>query len=528
MPYILGQALIACTLAGWSSDNHVWKGTYHHSLTFFDAAVQNVWTKTGHTEQRQCPRIRVQTNIHADHVFRTHVNVFECAGPDQERNEWTRALRRGDRIQLYAKAMYFGWQNYVQKAQIAIRYHDIVAGEGSGDASVEELPARIQEPSTLEQDPRKRAPSHQPRVVIYHQSVLAESGIPTSLRPLVREKTGITALILGNFHIRMIHKATDMKTQEIGDNDSVAVFLNEYAIEDPNIEDIWVDTQYLQTAGVKVIGLLSMCEASNRPQGEENVFESCDDLTFERSYKALHDLVVLRNLDGFNLDTERRPNAVNAEETRVSLYGVSRLIDRLHTDFGPNFIIVMTASAEALLSSDTDQESTGIDYRTLETQRGHLINWYNVRIFGRSESNSDQSKETHLPRTFKGWRVEEGTSERHDPASHFVRELNPYIRLLQHSAYRADKLLMAVSTTPNSCDETLIDHGPYIDPLRLRSLLELLRWSYGPIDFGGVAGWEYSPARGSTTAGDTGGSRSPWLWAKETRAVLESVFVEGE
>ena len=247
-----------------------------------------------------------------------------------------------------------------------------------------------------------------------------------------------------------------------------------------------------------------MCEESDRLQGEENLFESCDDLTFERSYKALHDLVVLRNLDGFNLDTEKRPNAVNVEETRVSLHGLSRLIDRLHTDFGPIFIIVVTASTEALLSSDTDQESTSIDYRTLGIQRGHLISWYNVRVFGRSERNRGQNNETHLPRTFKGWRAEDGTGERHDPASNFVRELNSYIRLLQHNAYRADKLLLAVSTTPNACTEPPTDHGAYIDPLRLRSLLELLRWSYGPIDFGGVAGWEYSPARGSTTAGYRG------------------------
>lgn len=454
--------------------------------------------------------------------------MFDCAGPDQERNEWTQGLRQGDRIQLYARAMYPGWQNYVKKAQITIRYHDMVAGEEKEDASVEELPARIQRLSTLKHDPRKCAPIHQPKVVIYHQSLLAESGIPISLRPLVQEKTGISALILGSFHIRMNHKVRDMQTKGIGDNSSVAIYLNEYAIQDPDIEDVWVDVEYLQTAGVKVIGLLTTCEEVDRPQCEQHLFGSCDDLTFERSYKALHDLVILRNLDGFNLDTEKPSNAVNGETNRVSLQGVSRLIDRLHIDFGSNFIIVMTASAEALLSSDMDEESTAIDYRALETQRGHLINWYNVRIFNCSESSRDQTNGSSLPRTFKGKRVEDGTGERSDSASNFVRELNSYIRLLQHDVYQADKLLLALSATPNACNETLIDHGPYIDPLRLRSLLELLRWSYGPIDFGGVAGWEYSPARGSTTIGDTGGTRLPWLWAKETRAILESVFVERE
>ena len=278
----------------------------------------------------------------------------------------------------------------------------MVTKKESEDTSIKELPTKIQKPSTLKQNPRKRAPSHQPKVVIYHQSILAESGIPTSLRPLMREKIGITALILGNFHIHIIHKTTNMQTQEIRNNHSVTIYLNKYTIEDPNIEDIWVDTEYLQTADIKVINLLNMCEEGDKPQGEENLFKNCNNLTFERSYKALHDLIILRNLNNFNLDTEKRPNAVNTEKTRISLHKISRLINRLHTDFEPNFIIIITTSAEALLSFDTNQESTDIDYQTLEIQRGYLINWYNVRIFGRSERNRNQINEIYLPRTFKG------------------------------------------------------------------------------------------------------------------------------
>ncbi|CAF9932257.1 MAG: hypothetical protein ALECFALPRED_005252 [Alectoria fallacina] len=252
---------------------------------------------------------------------------------------------------------------------------------------------------------------------------------------------------------------------------------------------------------------------------------SCDDLTFERSYNVLHDVVVSKRLDGFNLDTEVRGEVVNAEDERMSLQAINRLIDRLNTEFGSNFIIVMTASAEALLSTDGNQKSTEIDYRALETQRGHLISWYNVRIFSPYERSGGHTNEIRLPRTLKGFRVGGGPDEQRDPASNFVRELNLYIRLLQHGVYRADKILMAVSTTPNACDGTVRGHGPYIDSLRLRGILELLRWSYSPVAFGGVAGWEYSPVRGSTTVGHPGGSRSPWLWAKETRAILESVFL---
>ena len=77
-----------------------------------------------------------------------------------------------------------------------------------------------------------------------------------------------------------------------------------------------------------------------------------------------------RRLDGFSLDTEERGEVVNPKDEKMSLQAVNRLLDRLNTDFGPNFIIVMTASAEALLRNDGNQQSTEIDYRALETQRG--------------------------------------------------------------------------------------------------------------------------------------------------------------
>ena len=512
-----------CTLAGYSGESHQWRGTYEHSHTFFDAAVHNVWTLMGNTEQRQSSRVRVQNNVHADFNFRTHINVFNRAGPDQVRSEWVKALRRGDRIQLYAKAMYPAWQNYVQKAKITIRYQDIVTRKVIGDAPIAELPEKVQRLTTLEKDPRQGAPSHQPKVVIYHQSLHAESGIPISLRPLVREKTGVTAVILGNFHFHVNQKVTDMQSQKVKDNSSVTIHLNEYAINDPNIEDIWVDVEYLQTEGIKVICMLSMRGDGAMPEGESDWLGSCDSLTIERSYKALHDLVVSRRLDGLNFDTEVCDDVMDAEEERGSLQVVIRLIDRLHTDFGPDFIIGLTASAEALLSTDKNERRTDIDYRTLEVQRGHLINWYSVRIFGPRKRSGDQRNEVRLAPRFKGWRVEDQNNERHDPASSFVRELNPYIRLLQHNVYQADRILIAVSTTPNARSETPRDRGVYIDPRLLRSLLELLHWSYGPIEFGGVAGWGYFPTRGSTTAGVAGDNRSPWIWVKEIRGILESV-----
>ena len=478
----------------------------------------------GNTEHyQQSSPVRVQTNRHGDINFRTHINVFDRTGLDRERSEWVHALRRGDRIQLYAKAMYRGWTNYVQKAKITIRYQDFVAGKGIGDAPIAELSEKVQSLTTLERNSKQGTPSHQPKVVIYHQSLHTESDIPISLRPLVREKTGVTAVILGKFHLRMNHKVTEMQSQNTNGDSSVTIHLNDYAIGDPSIEDIWIDVEYLQTEGIKVVCMLSMYGDGAGPEGESDWLGSCDSLTFERSYEALHDLVVSRRLDGVNIDTEVYEDAMNDGEERVSLQGVIRLIDRLHTDFGPNFVIGLTASAEALLSTDETQRRTNIDYRTLEVQRGHLINWYSVPIFGPREPSDDPSNVRRLDPNSKGRLVNKQPNKSHNRAPTLVRELNSYIRLLRHDVYRADRILITVSTTSHARGKTPRDRRVYVDPQISRGLLELLRWSYGPIDFGGVAGWGYFPARGSTTAGGAEADRLPWVWATETRAILETV-----
>ena len=553
-----------CILAGFSGESHHWKGTYEHSHSFFDAAVQNGWTPTGNTEQRQSPRVRVQNNVHADFRFRTHINVFDRAGPEQERSEWVQALRRGDRIQLYARAMYPAWENYVKGAKITIRYHDAVAGKVIGGSQIGDLPEKIQRLKTLEQESRQDAPSHQPKVVIYHQSLHAESGIPISLRPLVREKTSVTAVILGDFHLHMDYKVTDMQSHKSKGDSDLSMHLNEFAISTPDIDDIWDDVVYLQTEGIKVIGMLRTCGDGVMPEIQSHWLGSCDELGFERSYKALHDLVISKRLDGLCLDAEACEGVVNAEEEgeeRVSLQGIIRLIDRLHTDFGLHFIIVVTASAEALLgAADTNRRGPNIDYRALERQRGHLINWYIIRLFSPPQQRSRyQTNEIRLPPEYKGRRVvqDDQTNERHDPATRFVRDLNPYIRLLQqqHDLYRAEKLLIAISTTPPldarsgereiSSRRDRRERGVYVDPRLLHALLDLLHWSYGPgpgspsvkNTFGGVAGWGYFPnaragAGSMTTAGAVGEGdndhyREPWEWAKEMRAVLECVCERG-
>ncbi|KAL8721907.1 MAG: hypothetical protein Q9225_001503 [Loekoesia sp. 1 TL-2023] len=513
---------------GWSDVQLLWKGTYHHSYSFFLAAVQPIWDKTGDPKERQPWRIPVQDNRHADFKFRTHVNIIDSTEPNQqhERKEWVRTLRPGDRIQLFAKAKYRAWKNYVQSARITIRYHEFVAEEGKGN-DLEEISEKLRNPRMLEQTPGEASPSHQPRVIIYHQSLRAENGILTSLRPLVLERTGVTAVILGTFHLRKKLREIDAEAGEIEMNSGTIIYLNDFAIDDPSLDELWVDIEYLHREGVKIIGMLRICGDDEMSASESNWLGGSDDTAFEQSYKTLHNLVVSKSLDGFEFDLESDMPQIftNTGEDLVSLGGLTRLIDKLRGDFRSNFTIAVTTSAEALLGTNGNKKRSSIDYRTLERQNGQHIDWYNVRIFSNNGRSDDQNNEDHFSRTFKKWRVENGTDESpEDLVSRLVSELDSYVRLLQENIFPADKLLITLLTAPNAVSEASRDYGVYIKSDVLSSLLKLIRWSYGPLKFGGVAGWKYLPPWELRTAEPAGRFASTWAWVRETREILENVF----
>ena len=493
-------------MVGFSHEAHQWGGTYEHSHTYFEVAARMFQTDIHDAEQKDTPRIRVQTNLHADFNFHTHVNTFDCIGPNQERRQWVDGLRPGSRIQLYATAMYPGWQNYVQKAAITIRYQEVTEGKVTEDDAIENLPGRIQKLNTCAPESMGSGFPQRPKVVIYHQTLHAESGVLISLRPLVRENTGVTAVILGIFHVYMHHKET---VSVAGDQINESIRLNEYAIDDPGIEEIWVDVKYLRREGVKVLGMLSMRQLGCVADDDKIRLGSHEDLTFERYYGALHDLVVSTGLDGIDLDIDGLERHVKREEMIVSLQGVIRLIDRLHDDFGSNFIITITASAKILLGADLNQPINSIDYQALELQRGHLINWYNVQIFS-------------------GRHDDDETGATRNSASIFVRELDWYIHLMRQGVFQAHKILWAISTSPSASNENDDMRGAHVDLYLLHSLLQLLRWSHGPLEFGGVAGWEYSQTSPSNNARAKGGKDLPWIWVQRTQAILEDVWPGAE
>ncbi|KMU83223.1 hypothetical protein CIHG_01005 [Coccidioides immitis H538.4] len=63
----------------------------------------------------------------------------------------------------------------------------------------------------------------------------------------------------------------------------------------------------------------------------------------------------------------------------MSLDGIIRLIDRLKSDFGDEFIITLAPVATAMVHGL--RHLSGFDYRALETARGSKISWYNVQFY---------------------------------------------------------------------------------------------------------------------------------------------------
>ena len=88
----------------------------------------------------------------------------------------------------------------------------------------------------------------------------------------------------------------------------------------------------MQDIGVKVLGMLG-----GAAQGS---FQRLDrsDVEFEAYYVPLRDMIRRHNLDGLDLDVEEP----------MSLNGIVRLIDRLRTDFGAEFLITLAPVATAL------------------------------------------------------------------------------------------------------------------------------------------------------------------------------------
>ncbi|KAJ5875016.1 uncharacterized protein N7473_013129 [Penicillium subrubescens] len=250
-----------------------------------------------------------------------------------------------------------------------------------------------------------------------------------SMLPLVQEQTGITHLILAAIHLN----------EQPGN-----ITLNDDSPTNEKFDPLWVEVKKMKKTGLKIMGMLGGAARGS--------FERLDgnDGQFEAFYGPLLKMIKKYALNGLDLDTEEK----------MSLEGIIRLIDRLKSDLGDDFIITLAPVATALLDRGN---LSGFDYRELEAERGSKINWYNVQFYnGRSFANAPNM---YTDIVCRGW--------------------------------SAQRVVFGVLTNPNG-------GSGYVAPEVVQNMLSRLSRQYRY--FGGVMGWEYYNAMPDKT--------KPWMWAK--------------
>ncbi|OCL02353.1 glycoside hydrolase family 18 protein [Glonium stellatum] len=282
-----------------------------------------------------------------------------------------------------------------------------------------------------------------PRIVCYHQTHFHNSTF-VSLLPLLTQKTAVTHIILAAIHLN----------QPAGN-----ITINDDVWNSPKYNPLWSEVHTLQLAGIRVMGMLG-----GAAQGSFSALDG-DLQSFNTYYTPLRDMIRSVNLNGLDLDVEEA----------ISLGGIIRLVDRLHADFGPSFVITLAPVATALQGQ---QNLSGFDHEVLEKGLGHKISWYNTQFYC-------------------GWGSVASTID--------------YERILGRG-WPPNKIVVGLVTNPANGQGWVGD-----DVLRITLTALLEKYP----DFGGVMGWEYfnsitetSPAVGR-----------PWCWAQLMTDILRPGFL---
>lgn len=210
------------------------------------------------------------------------------------------------------------------------------------------FPLPVQDASTLAVYPEL------PRLVIYFQTTHDSAGNPISMLPLITElDIALTHLIVCSFHL----------------NVGGEIHLNDYPPSYPLFSTLWNETAVMKEAGVKVMGMIGGAAPGSF---DASTLDSTDEATFELYYGQLRDVVAQYGLQGMDLDVEQY----------MSQAGITRLVTRLHADFGDDFIITLAPVASALSGqgnlSGFDYEDLGTAARTASGQ--NMIDFYNAQF----------------------------------------------------------------------------------------------------------------------------------------------------
>lgn len=159
------------------------------------------------------------------------------------------------------------------------------------------------------------------RVVVYYQTQF-DNGSYVSPKELTDHDTGVTDVIVGAVHL----------------NGDGSVTLNDNSPDDAKFDQMWSDLAAVQSKGVHVLGMVGGAAVGS--------FQRLDS-DFDTYYPKLKNVVSTHHLDGLDLDVEEG----------MSLVGVERVIDQLHSDFGDGFLVTLAPVATALNGEGTSPGS---------------------------------------------------------------------------------------------------------------------------------------------------------------------------
>ncbi|UNI16494.1 hypothetical protein JDV02_002925 [Purpureocillium takamizusanense] len=283
-----------------------------------------------------------------------------------------------------------------------------------------------------------------PRLILYFQTTHDKNGLPISMLPLVKEKgIAMSHLYICSFHI----------------NAGGVIHLNDYPPSHPRFLTLWNETLIMKDAGVKIMGMVGGAAAGSFTTDtlDGNV------TTFEHYYGQLRDVIRQFQLQGIDLDIEEP----------MSQGGAYRLIERLHKDFGNDFIITMAPVASSLTGPDGFGD---LNYTTLESGLGRNIDWYNAQFYSGFGSMSTP---------------------------------NDYLRIV-NSGWKPYKVVVGQLTSPANG----YGYTPYE---KLNATIVTLRDKLHH-RIGGIFGWEYFNSK-------PGGEAKPWEWAQIMTQILRPDMV---
>lgn len=170
-------------------------------------------------------------------------------------------------------------------------------------------------------------------------------------------------------------------------------------------------------------------------------------------------LVSSYRLDGIDIDVE--------EPQKLS--DIAKLIQRLRTDFGEDFIITLAPVASALMGGN--DSFSGFNYSELEKNYGDEIDWYNAQFYS-------------------GFGTMEYTTD--------------YTAIVTDCPLEPSRLVAITLTNPGN-------GSGFVNLDKVKKTVRQLLKKYGHL-FGGVAGWEY---HNSLPDQD-----EPWSWAAVMKLVM--------